>query len=308
MRAGFQLPFADGGRPSQNSLLPEAIETMSAPRNDTQQSGCQICSSPTGDGANLCRTHTAALTHLLRQIPDQVEIVDRGFLDAYDRPVVREIRDRSGYPIPYQLGDDPILAEKVNPGLASELETTITRQDKLAVTSGPATSGEKPLNWNNRASEIAWDLKSTINAWALEASKRDEDPRDPLAALGIEMAPVAEWLIRNINTLRLLPDVGEAYSELTDAIKRAESAIDRSAFSSRFVVGPCPEKDDEDVQCPGEVWAFVPIDLEKPAIMTCQNEACGATWNTTQWRRIGERILKRKAELERQEQRGLDAA
>jgi hypothetical protein len=252
-----------------------------------------VCNSPTGDGANLCRTHTSAITHLLRQIPDRVETVDRNHLDAYDRPVHRELRDRNGGKIPYQLGPELILSERVISGLASDLETTITRQDKLAVTSGAGSSGEKPLNWNERASTIRWELRATLSAWALETSKHHQDSRDPAWAVGPDIARVAEWLLRNINTLRLLTDVGEAYAEINDAIRRAESAIDRPAHAARFVVGPCPEVAEDESACPGEVWAFIPISEDKPAMLVCQNDDCAHAWNTTQWMRVSLRIRRR---------------
>jgi hypothetical protein len=276
-----------------------------APR-ESHEASCAVCQSPTGDGAYLCRTHTAAITHALGLIPDQVEVIDREHLDSKAEPT--GVRDWNKESATYGEIIGPILFDKVNPGLASELETTITRQDKLSVNSGAATSGEKPLNWNDRAANIEWELKATCNAWALETSKHREDPRDPLSALGIDLAPVAEWLIRNIHTLRLLPDAGDAYSELIDAIHRAESVIDRSAFATRFVVGPCPEVDGDEVHCPGEVWAFIPVSEEKPALMVCQNDECGAAWNTTQWMRAAARIKKRIEETKWQPTRPCDAA
>lgn len=260
---------------------------------------CDVCSAPTGDGALLCRTHFAQILHLLRQIPDHTETVDRDHRDAADRPTYRDLRDRTGHPIPYQPGPDPITADKTTPGLASELQTTVTRQDKVTVTSGSKTSGEKPLAWNDRASDIHCDLWSTVNAWALAVSRQHEDPRDPLADVSQDLVPVTEWLLRNADTLRLHPEAGEAYRELTDAIQRAWAVIDRPGTRTRFFVGPCPETDEDDVACPGEVWAFIPTSEDKPAMLVCQNDECGAAWNTTQWMRVGGRILQKIAEQKR---------
>ncbi len=256
-------------------------------------SACSVCNSPVGDGANLCRTHTSTLTHLLRQIPDREQIIDRKHLDAFGRLVVRELRDRLGAQIPYQLGDEPIESEKLTLGLASELETTITRQDKLAVTSGAATSGEKPLMFNNRASQVRVELCAAMFRWSGAAAKHHEDTRDPLWVVGLDLVKLAEWLLRNVNTLRLIPDVGEAYAELNNAIRRAESAIDRPAHAARFVVGPCPEMLEDDTRCTGEVWAFIPVSEEKPGMLICTHEEPQHSWNTTQWLRVGPRIRQR---------------
>ena len=256
-------------------------------------SACSVCNSPTGDGANLCRTHTTSLTYLLRQIPDKVEIIDREHFDARDELTgIRNYDKTTEHPLGDIIG--PIRFDKVTPGLASDLETTITRQDKLAMNPGSATSAEKPLNWNDRASNVRWELCATLSVWALETSKRYEDTRDPVWAVGRDIARIAEWMLRNINTLRLLPDAGEAYAELNDAIRRAENATDRPANATRFVVGPCPELLEDETACPGEVWAFIPISEDRPALMACQNdEGCGQVWNTTQWMRVGERIRRR---------------
>jgi hypothetical protein len=267
---------------------------------------CHTCGSPTADNANLCRTHTRELSHLLGQIPDRVETVQREHLDAFERPTYRDLRDRHGHPIPYAPSRDPIHAEKPIPGIATDLQTSITRQDKLGVTSDTRATGEKPLNWNDRASIIAVELNATINAWALATSKHDEDSRDPLAGYHhSDTAEVADWLRRNLTTLAQLQDAGEAYDEIRNSVGRALGAIDRPKNRTSFLVGPCPEKlgDIQIEPCPGEVWAFIPTSESDPALMRCQYEQCGAAWNTTQWLRASRRILARREELERKEGR-----
>ena len=260
-------------------------------------SECSVCSSPTGDSARLCRTHTAALTHLLRQIPDRTETIDRKHPDAFGQPTFRELRDRFGAPIPYQLGEDPIEFERVIPGVASDLETTITRQDKHAARAGVATSGEKPLAWNDKASTAKWHLRSVLSTWAAVTAEYHCDPRDPAWSAGIDIVRISEWLVRNIHTVRLIADVGTAYAEITDAVHRAEKVTDRPRNASRFVVGPCPEELEDDqgrvTVCPGEIWAFIPSSEDRPAMMECRNGSCGKEWNTTQWLKISDRIRRR---------------
>lgn len=260
-------------------------------------SACSVCSSPVGDGANLCRTHTSAITHLLRQIPDRVEIVDRNHLDAFARPTFRELRDLLGAPIPYQDGEEPIRFERVVTGLASELEVTVTRQDKHGAISGSAPSGEKPLAWNDRASTIRAHLRYTLSTWAAATAKHHQDSRDPAWAAGSDIVRIAEWLLRNHNTLRLIEDAGTAYAEITDAVHRVEKVTDRPANASRFVVGPCPELLEDDSVCPGEIWAFIPSSEDRPALMSCQHGGCGKEWNTTQWLKVSDRIRRRIVQI-----------
>lgn len=254
-------------------------------------SECQTCGATTAD-ASLCNKHVQELRHLLAQIPDRLESVKRNHLDAYDHPT--GVRDDNGNIT------GPIIYRKTIPGIATELQTTITRQDKLGVVSSTATTGEKALEWNDTASIIEVELNATINAWALDVSKHDEDPRDPLANYPhTDLPAVADWLRRNVTTLAQLPDAGRGYSEISNAIGRAKKAIDRPKNRTKFLVGPCPETPD-DTPCPGEVWAYIPTSETDPALMHCQNPDCGATWNTTQWLRAAKRILTKVEELRQQ--------
>lgn len=218
---------------------------------------CAQCTAPTGDDGLLCRTHT----------------------DELDR----------------ELGDVPELV--------GELEVTRTRQDRLTERYG-AKAAEKPLEWSERAAEKASELWLTLSAWALDLSQRGEDERDRLAAVGTyDTAEVARWLARNMRELRQHPEAGTAFDEITDAIRQARRVVDRPAIATRFEVGPCPEivavDPHDDVAgtapCAGKVWAFIPAEPERAALLQCQ--ACGESWNTTQWLRVGKRMLTRIAQL-----------
>lgn len=179
--------------------------------------------------------------------------------------------------------------------LWAELDTTITRQDKLLPTAERPSGGEKPLAWNEHAAQVRWELASTLNAWCLDVAGVAEDGRDRLADIPQHAVPeLAEWLIRNMPTLRQHPEAGQAYEELTDAIRRARKCIDRPETRTRFKVGPCPEQADEGA-CDGEVWAYIPTTEDKVSHMRCL--ACDAHWDTTQWLRVGRRMLTRIHQL-----------
>lgn len=184
--------------------------------------------------------------------------------------------------------------------IVPELETTITRQDKLGVTSETKSTGETPLNWNDRASIIAVDLNSILNAWALEVSRMDEDERDPLAGIHhSDTSAVADWLRRNLTTLVHHEEAHVARDEIRNSVDRAKGAIDRPKNRTSFYVGPCPEMqaDHEAEHCLGDVWAFIPTSETESAWLRCQEPICGAAWNTTQWFRVGGRIRNRMKQL-----------
>jgi hypothetical protein len=181
------------------------------------------------------------------------------------------------------------------PELVAELQITLTRQDRVTAEKHGGRSATKPLPWNEHASQRAFELNTTLNAWALDTSKLAEDERDPLIEQHhSDTAGVARWLGRNLRTLRQHQDAGQAHDEITDAIKEARRAIDRPGLSSRFYVGPCPEELDS-VPCGGDVWAFIPSERDKLATIRCTN--CGAFWDTTQWLRVGRRILQMQGRL-----------
>lgn len=178
--------------------------------------------------------------------------------------------------------------------LWAELQITITRQDKLMPTSD-RPGGEKPMVWNENASQVAWELQATLNAWCLDVSRLGEDERDLLAPIPQHDVPeLARWLVRNMHTLRQHGEAGTCFEEIVDAIRRGRRAIDRPENRTRFQVGPCPETV-EDGACDGEVWAFIPTSEDKISFMKCLG--CGAEWDTTQWLRVGRRMLTRMHQL-----------
>ena len=181
------------------------------------------------------------------------------------------------------------------PNLWTDLDVTRTRMDKLTLSSGSPSGAERPLYWNENAAAVAGDLQITVNAWALDVAHIAEDERDRLADIPQHNVPdLARWLVRNMHTLRRNPDAGMAHDELTDAIHQGWRIIDRPETKTRFEVGPCPEAL-PDGECGGKVWAFIPTNEDKVSYMRCLD--CGADWDTTQWLRVGRRILTRIQQL-----------
>lgn len=187
---------------------------------------CGVCGSPTGDSANLCRTHTD------------------------------DLRDR--------ITPVPVLVQ--------DLEVTLTRQSRTTQQDG-GRSTETPLPWNENASAKAFELNATLNAWALDTSRLGEDERDLLADVRhTDTALVAEWLIRNLPTLRQHPEAGQAYDEITESIREAHRAIDRPADPTPF--GECGTQH-VDVVCRTVLYGY----LDRPTV-SCPG--CGVQHSTAE--------------------------
>jgi hypothetical protein len=188
------------------------------------------------------------------------------------------------------------------PALVNDLIVTITRQDRLASHSETKSSADTPLAWNESASHAMVDLNATLNGWALAVAQvlGDNHDGDPLTTTRVpahDTTAVARWLHRHILALIAHPEAGRAHTELNATVRRARDATDRPDIRARFAVGPCPE-DVDNHPCGGQVWAHIPVDESRPALMVCtEHDTCGAAWNTSQWLRAGGRILRRQAQI-----------
>lgn len=180
------------------------------------------------------------------------------------------------------------------PDLLDELDTTITRQDKLLHFNDRRSSAETPLDWNEHAAQIREELADTLTAWCHEVAAIDEYERDPLHAATTPTAR-AVWLADNIRTCRRHPSAGTAADELGNAVHRAHRAVDHPTIRSRFYVGPCPEQADQGC-CDGEVWSFLATATDEQSYMRCT--ACEHRWDSHQWLRVGPRILARQQQLQ----------
>lgn len=250
------------------------------------------CDAPTGDNSRLCREDVRRLRRMLAEIPDRIEQVTTPAVDAFGNPRHRIIRADDGELVDH--GPMSVTREHVIPGLASDLITTMTRQDKLTLRSG--SSAETPVPWNEHARAAHDSLRATLAQWARATAARDEDERDQFEQIDLELVPLAEWLIRNTHTVRMLTDAGTAHVDIASAIRKARVVVDRPPNRARFRVGPCPEVRDGE-PCNGEIWAYIPTSETDPALMRCHEPGCPAEWDTTQWIRAARRIRRRAIRL-----------
>jgi hypothetical protein len=187
---------------------------------------CQVCSSPSGDAANLCRVHTDDLVAELKAVPD----------------------------------------------LLAELDITITRQNRTTAERNGGRSSTTPLPWNEHASAVRSDLWSTLGAWAHDVSKLGEDERDRITDVDTyDTAGVADWLVRNVATLRMHGEAGTAHEEIIDAVRQARRAIDTPP--EQVAYGKCLNDEDRDAPCEEYLYGLPGKDF-----VYCR--VCGAKHNT----------------------------
>jgi hypothetical protein len=210
------------------------------PVTPVADASCGRCGAPTGDAARLCRTHTDELRQRLQSLLERWE-------------------NRDGRP------------ERI-PGVVEELGITATRQARTSANLDGGKSPETPLPWNENASARAFELNATLNGWCLDTSRLAEDERDQLIHVHhSDTIGLAEWLIRNLSTLRQHAEAGQAYDELTDSVREAHRAIDRPVAPVPF--GECGHIYEEGTVCREVLYGS----LDRP-VVTCRG--CGAKHRT----------------------------
>lgn len=154
------------------------------------------------------------------------------------------------------------------PALVDDLLTTISRQDVLGA-SGGRRAAETALSWKEHASEALWDLNNTITTWTRDVLEL-RGLSSEIVDRSVDMQPThhrvtisaARWLLANVESLAMQPDVGEAVDEIGAAVQRAYRAIDRPA--EKLLAGQCLAND-----CPAYLYA-------DPNAETVECPKCGA--------------------------------
>lgn len=148
----------------------------------------------------------------------------------------------------YILADvlSEIIGTNVMPGLAAELNVTITKQDRIGDRS-PGGQVEPPLPFNVGASEAGWVLRNTLYAWVQIVAKNRSAPMP-----ANHIWTLARWLQPNVNWLCHYEDGPDAVIEIVEAAQTARRVIDRPP--ALWYAGPCSTIVD-DVTCMAELYA-----------------------------------------------------
>lgn len=123
------------------------------------------------------------------------------------------------------------------PGLAEELEVTITKQDKLGARGGGGgRSDEPPLMFNLGASDARGHLREILFLWAGDVAGRSGE-RIGVPPGREAWTTAAEWLLGHLRAVSHHPAAEDLYEEVTEAVWAAVKAIDRPP--DREFVGWC---------------------------------------------------------------------
>lgn len=152
--------------------------------------------------------------------------------------------------------------------LAGELQTTRLRQSR---TGGQATgvlsrAYERPLPWDQRASEASDVLRSTVVGWVrvVLEERGARLPDDTMQAMATFLLAHLEWL-RHANS------ADECADEMRHAVALAYRTIDSAP--GRLYVGPCdPQGIYGESVCPTDLYA-----REGAAEVTCR--VCDLIWD-----------------------------
>lgn len=175
-------------------------------------------------------------------------------------------------------------------GIVHDLEATLARQARISGAGRGGLASEMDP-WQQGASITLSTLTNTLTTWARDVS--ESAGWVWVAAATPPAVQSAAVLLRLIDPIRRHPAVDELTDEIGYAVRVARGQVDRTA--RRFPVGPCPEDD-----CPGEVWAYLPVEDTRPSSMECRADE-EHTWTTIQWMRVGRRMLDK---MEQQKRKG----
>lgn len=154
------------------------------------------------------------------------------------------------------------------PSLVAELETTRTRQSRTGGGNVGTTSrsADKPLPWDQRASEGLEVLRVVLNAWTRVCVELHRFPGGPACQgwcrhrscweltrvhpPGPTLGSMSRFLLGQVDWIRRQPDAGQCVELIGAAVARIGRVIDRRP--DQIYCGPCLA----DGKCPGELYAL----------------------------------------------------
>lgn len=169
-----------------------------------------------------------------------------------------------------------------------DVVTTIGRQARTGVKATPRPHGTPGDPVDVAALEASQRLQAM--AAGVVATIRPDQASTQAGMVGMLI-----WLADQCGSIRQRADGAALMRSLGAVADGVARLVDLpEAWSVR--TGPCPEQDGEH-HCTGQLFAVLPRN-GLPATMRC--DTCKTTWDTTQWARVGRRVLQRKRELERE--------
>lgn len=145
--------------------------------------------------------------------------------------------------------------------LAAEIVVTYLRQGRTT-RDIPIRGGERPLPWDERASEVTGILNNTLSTWARLISEERSTEQHPIELPAVDRrhqaARLAHWITEHIEWVRHQDWAGEMHDEIGHAARLLTRLVDRPA--DRQYLGPCSPPDCEtEIYCrPGATSVVCP--------------------------------------------------
>lgn len=188
------------------------------------------------------------------------------------------------------VGDGSAWTEPRNwrPGGITRDWSALGHRAKSHRTGDPAPyvirSAENPLPIDERLAEVRHHIPSVLTSWAT-LHARELDVAGP--QFGASVHQLAAFLARYVDWSAAQEWAGDYVRELGELRARARTLIDLPR-PPRAEVGPCPEYQDGQ-RCVGVLRSTVREERDpRPSSIDC--DRCGATWDSTQWMRLGQRV------------------
>lgn len=150
------------------------------------------------------------------------------------------------------------LLPRITP-LVEDLDIEITRQSRKGGTTGGGRvrTFERPLEYNQAASEALEQLRSVLAATCQALTPRQVPPSSTCAGM-------ADWIMTHEAAVPLHPHAGNMITGLADATKQGQAIIDNPP--ERVMIGQC--------DCGTDM--HTPRDA---TVHRCTNQACQAEWD-----------------------------
>ncbi len=155
------------------------------------------------------------------------------------------------------------------PALVHDLEITRSRQSRIGSQSiGIVVRGaERPLPWDQHASEATDLLRDTLNSWVRVVLDGGAARPRMLAGQASRITVMARFLLAHHERLRQHPDAADAVDEIGHAVDNARRVTDRAP--DRMYAGPCreeygPDGDTGERCCTAHLYATNPRAVQCP--------------------------------------------
>lgn len=157
--------------------------------------------------------------------------------------------------------------------LLDDLDTVLTRQDRKRPARGSVSADGPPLPFNERASEVARDLRTLLKDWvSLVAEGLADEGRFVALPMPATARTLSSWLLNHTGWIARHDTAPDAYSEIVAAVNNIRRTIDIAPDTQ--YLGPCGGVFN-DVECTETLYAVEGSD-------TARCRTCTTVWDVAE--------------------------